>query len=175
MESHLKNAINLLLKEKIEEFRTAFKNNSRELFTTSDGKLYQALEFGIFRENLVKKFLEHILPERMEIGSGFIINSNGKTSTQCDIIIYDKMLTPLIKDKNNNKFFPIESVVAVGEIKSSLTLFQLKEALKKLAMVKSLRDSLYLPSYIYSLRNKVSPEEYKPEIDEFDQIVRGCK
>lgn len=171
MEPHVRNAINLLLKGKIDEFRSTFKTNSRDLFTTDDGVLYQPAEFGSYRENLVKKFLENILPERMAIGSGFVINSNGNNSTQCDIIIYDKTVTPLIKDENNNKFFPVESVVAVGEVKSTLDLSKLKESLTKLAKVKSFRDSLYLPSFIYSLRNKVLPDEYKPETDEFDQII----
>ncbi|MFV5355182.1 DUF6602 domain-containing protein [Acinetobacter baumannii] len=171
MDSKLRNAINLLLHRKIDDFRSAFKKNSRDLFTTDNGVLYQPAEFGAYRENLVRKFLENILPERMAIGSGFVINSNGNNSTQCDIIIYDKTVTPLIKDENNNKFFPVESVVAVGEVKSTLNLSQLKESLTKLAKVKSFRDSLYLPSYIYSLRNKVLPDEYKPETDELDQII----
>ena len=68
MEPHVRNAINLLLKGKIDEFRSTFKTNSRDLFTTDDGVLYQPAEFGSYRENLVKKFLENILPERMAIG-----------------------------------------------------------------------------------------------------------
>ncbi|WP_374704085.1 hypothetical protein [Acinetobacter colistiniresistens] len=33
------------------------------------------------------------------------MTANGKVSTQCDIIIYDKTVTPLIRDEKNHRFF----------------------------------------------------------------------
>lgn len=165
------NKINKLFKAKIEQFKQAFINTSRDVYTNEDGNLLHPSEFGINREEIVKNYLKNILPDRMEIGSGFVVTANGKVSTQCDIIIYDKTVTPLIRDEKNHRFFPIESVIAVGEIKSKLSLTELKEALLKLAKIKSLRDVLFSPAYVYSLRNKESIDDYKPESDEFDQIV----
>ncbi|EKU57337.1 MULTISPECIES: DUF6602 domain-containing protein [Acinetobacter calcoaceticus/baumannii complex] len=165
------NKINKLFKAKIEQFKQAFINSSRDVYTNEDGNLLHPSEFGINREEIVKNYLKNILPDRMEIGSGFVVTANGKVSTQCDIIIYDKTVTPLIRDEKNHRFFPIESVIAVGEIKSKLSLTELKEALLKLAKIKSLRDVLFSPAYVYSLRNKESTDDYKPESDEFDQIV----
>lgn len=46
------------------------------------------------------------------------MNSENKISTQCDIIIYD-----INHKTENQKFFPIETVIAVGEIKSDLHSF----------------------------------------------------
>ncbi len=36
---------------------------------------------------------------------------------------------------------------------------------------KGLSDVLYSPAYVYSIRNKKSTDDYKPENDEFDQII----
>ena len=122
------NKINKLFKAKIEQFKQAFINTSRDVYTNEDGNLLHPSEFGINREEIVKNYLKNILPDRMEIGSGFVVTANGKVSTQCDIIIYDKTVTPLIRDEKNHRFFPIESVIAVGEIKSKLSQTELKEA-----------------------------------------------
>ncbi|AVF44226.1 hypothetical protein RFH95_00465 [Acinetobacter nosocomialis] len=172
MSSNSSNQINKLFRAKIENFKTSFINNSRNLYTKDkDEGLIHPSEFGLYREELVKEYLKNILPDRMEIGSGFVVTANGLISTQCDIIIYDKTVTPLIKNEKNQRFFPIESVVAIGEVKSKLTLSDLKDALLKLAKSKGLRDVLYSPAYVYSIRNKKSTDDYKPENDEFDQIV----
>ncbi|MQX53470.1 DUF6602 domain-containing protein [Alcanivorax sediminis] len=165
------NAIAILLDEKINEFKTAFIENSRLLFVDDEGSLVHPGEFGTYREDVVKKFLTNILPERMGMESGFVVTSNGKISTQCDIVIYDKSVTPLIKNENGQRFFPIESVVAIGEIKSKLSTSELKKALRKLAKTKSLRDYLYEPSYTYCKKEEGNASIYQPEKDELDQII----
>lgn len=166
----MSNAINILLEEKIKEFKFSFVHHSKSLFVKEDGGLFQAYEFGAYRENVVKKYLINILPERMGIESGFVVTSNGRVSTQCDIIIYDKTVTPLIRNEYGQRFFPVESVVAVGEVKSKLSLVDFKEALLKLSTTKALRDILYEPSYVYS-RKDGRCNEFKPESDELDQMI----
>lgn len=165
------NAIDVLLDEKINEFKTSFIKNSRSLFVDEEGGLVHPGEFGAYRESVVKKFLINVLPERMGLESGFVVTSNGKISSQCDIVIYDKSVTPLIKNESGQRFFPIESVVAIGEIKSKLSISELKKALRKLAETKSLRDHLYEPSYIYCRKEEGSESIYQPEKDERDQII----
>ncbi|WP_337842052.1 DUF6602 domain-containing protein [Rheinheimera sp.] len=165
------NAIDILLDEKIGEFKASFIDSSRSLFVNSEGNLVHPGEFGAYREGVVKKYLTNILPERMGMESGFIVTSGGKISTQCDIIIYDKSVTPLIRNESGQRFFPIESVVCVGEIKSKLSQYDLKKSLRKLADTKSLRDHLYNPCYIYSRKEEGLSGRYQPEIDERDQII----
>ena len=86
--------------------------------------------------------IRKIIPGRLEIGDGFIFTSSGKVSTQCDIIIYDKNNCPLIENNNKQRFFPIECVVAIGEVKSNLTKSELKDALLKLQNNKKLRSEI---------------------------------
>lgn len=164
------NAIDLLLNEKMRHFRFSFQQSSRQLFADSNGNLVHPGEFGEYRESITKDFLSAFVPQRMGIDSGFVVTPSGGISTQCDLVIYDKSVTPLLKSENLQRFFPVESVVAVGEIKSVLSLSELKKALRKLASVKSMRDSLWEPTYIYSRKEEGLYGEYKPELDERDQI-----
>jgi hypothetical protein len=102
---------------------------SRELF-----------EFGAYRERLCAGFLRSYLPTNLRIGSGFLINKNDEVSTQCDLVVYDPKYTPLVEDAEHRRFFPVESVVAIGEVKSTLSKKEFLTALVKLSRVKRLRD-----------------------------------
>ena len=73
------------------------------------------------------------------IGDGFNLTSKDKVSTQCDIVIYDNNTIPLIQENLVN-FYPVETVVGIGEIKSSLNKSQFKEVLRKLAKNKALQE-----------------------------------
>jgi len=164
------NAVATILDEKILAFRTAFLSSSRRLFFRPDGVAVHNGEFGCYREELVRALVAQFAPERMAVDTGFIVTAQGGLSTQCDIVLYDRRCTPLIRNHDRQRFFPVESVCAVGEVKSVLGFSAAKEALRKLAAVKGMRDGLYRPSYVHSLKDSAHPT-YAPETDELDQIV----
>lgn len=137
-----------LVKSKIEQFEYDYIKLSRQIFVNSEGKLIHPGEFGVYREGIIKDFLCPFLPTRLTIGSGFIITSKNRISTQCDIIIYDKENTPLIEN-SGQRFFPVECVAGVIEVKSKLTKSTLKEALVKLAAIKELRNDIDSSPYIF--------------------------
>ncbi len=166
-----RNALAALLDEKMRHFASSFLESSRQLFADEDGQLVHPGEFGTYRESITKDFLKSFIPQRMAIDSGFIITSSGRISSQCDIVIYDKSVTPLIQNENRQRFFPVESVCAVGEIKSVLSLSDLKSALRKLASVKGLRDCLFEPNYVYCAKEEGLKSRYMPEYDERDQML----
>jgi len=165
------NAIAALLDERIDEFRRSFLVSSRQLYFGPEGKPLHNGEFGGHREVIARTLVSQFTPERMAVDTGFVVNSGGNVSTQCDIIIYDKGSTPLIRNANYQRFFPIESVCAVGEIKSILKLSEAKDALIKLAKTKALRDTVHEPSYVYRARTGSENPRYRPERDELDQLV----
>jgi hypothetical protein len=166
------NAVSTLLNENIRMFASAFCGSSRELFVDRDGKLVHPGEFGAFREAVTRDYLKAFVPQRMAVDTGFVVNANGRISSQCDIVIYDRTVTPLLQSANRQRFFPVESVCAVGEVKSIVTLSELKVALRKLANVKMLRDSLYEPSYIHCTKEEeTSRAKFSPQTDEVDQFV----
>lgn len=169
-----------IYKEQVEIFKNSFNTSSRKLFYSPDkkNKLYHAGEFGIYRESIVSKFLKLFTPQRLQIDSGFVIAPMEKPSKQLDIVIYDKNESPLIKSEEGQKFFLIETVASIGEIKSVLTLTQLKVALMDLTKVKVLRETLddrlnvytIAPDYL-DIEGKVTRKfPFNPKNNPGDQI-----
>jgi hypothetical protein len=83
---------------------------------------------GTFREIVVADLLRPLLPADLEIGTGKVISADGQTSRQHDIIIYDRSILPPFMFDGTNGLFPVESVAYVVEVKSMLTLNELRSA-----------------------------------------------
>lgn len=66
------------------------------------------------------KFLKRYLPRRYGVSSGIVIDHEGATSHQIDIIIYDPQYTPTLLDQNDHRYIPAEAVYAVFEIKQKI-------------------------------------------------------
>src|SRR5688572_5877693 len=95
---------------------------------------------GSARETPARVQLERVLPGNIGVGSGIVIDSFGGKSKQQDIVIYEKHLCPVfsINDTAEATYYPIEGVMAVGEVKSSLDKDKLEDAFAKIDSVKSL-------------------------------------
>ena len=121
---------------------------SKEIFWDADNsKLIHPGEFGEYREDILKRFLGLYIPEEFGISSGFVITSSGLISNQCHIIIYDKSKTPRIQNFENQRFFPIETVLGIGEVKSTISsMAELNKYLQKLSKLKELRFHLSAPA-----------------------------
>ena len=96
----------------------------------------------MLRESCIRNFLNNFLPNVYEVSQGYVIGQNGDISHQCDIIIYHKTYTPYFHTPEGQRFFPIESVIAVGEVKSKVTGIILDDALTKLCNIKKMRDNI---------------------------------
>ncbi len=132
--------IESLVRDKSQEFMKRYVESSRELFTNENHKIFHAAEFGTYRERLVKDFISSLLPGYYKFGEGFLVNRESENSTQCDIIVYDDNETPRLESLNENRFFPVETVYGIGEVKSKLSVAELIKALRKLQAVKTLRN-----------------------------------
>lgn len=163
-------AFSALLDEKIEFFKHAFSATSRQAFVDPDtGKLFHPAEFGTYRETILKNFVTTCIPARLDIGTGFLINASGGISTQADIVIYDRTAIPRIESSEHQRFFPVEGVCAIGEVKSVLNKVQLREALNKLARSKKIADILSSEIPIY--RDKqVEVQKFNRVNIPYDQI-----
>lgn len=151
---------NALIEEKIDNFINTFQNTSRVVFfDEKTQKLIHSGEFGIYREKIVKDFLKFFIPQKFDIGNGFLISSNNEVSTQCDIIVYDKNITPLIQSNENQTFYPVETVVCVGEIKSILSKVDFIDAINKLARIKKIKSNIEFPNIHKSNRETFNPYE----------------
>jgi hypothetical protein len=156
-----------LLIQKIKNFITEFKELSNNIFYDKDKKeLIHPGEFGIYREKISKEFLKNFTPSKYDFGTGFVINTQNEISTQCDIIVYDPQNTPLIQDNTLQTFYPIETVVSIGDIKSTLSKTKFIEALIKLAKIKEMREKIKHPAILSSRH----PGTYDPKNYHYDQI-----
>ena len=113
----MNNIFEKLLTSKVSRFADDFTYDSKELFVdqgekevideTKKENIYHPGEFGTYREEIVKSFLKSILPQKFDIGSGFIITKKGNVSTQRDIIIYDSQNCPVIESPAKQTFFQL--------------------------------------------------------------------
>ncbi|MEE5118315.1 DUF6602 domain-containing protein [Pseudomonas alliivorans] len=84
---------------------------------------------GSIRELFVKQFLEPFLPPQIGIGTGEIINHEGLKSRQLDVVLYNKhRVPPILVSGSDTGIFPWECVIAVIEVKSTVTIKALNEA-----------------------------------------------
>ncbi len=137
----MKNVIDILARRKAREFMCKYTEDSRGIFVDGNGKLIHKSEFGEYRERIVKELLSCFLPTYYKFGEGFIVDRSNERTTQCDVVIYNGIETPRIETDDLRRFYPIETVYSIGEVKSKLSKTQLKEALLKLMEVKKIRNN----------------------------------
>lgn len=96
---------------------------------------------GSAREHPARVQLVKLLPAYVSIGSGLLIDSYGKQSKQQDIVIFERDFCPVysINDTPEATYFPIEGVIANGEVKSLVTKKVLFNALDNIRSAKLLR------------------------------------
>ena len=76
---------------------------------------------GRLREAFIGEILLPYLPSSYRIASGKIFDCFGNQSDECDILIIDSTrIPPILRTQGNLGLFPIESVLAVIEVKSKL-------------------------------------------------------
>jgi len=93
---------------------------------------------GLPFEAIIRSEFENLLPKRYKICDGLALDRNGKTAGNCDFIAFNEtwfspVKSPLVKD-GGKPYLPIEGIYAIGEIKQSLSVKTLHEAMEKLVM-----------------------------------------
>ncbi|OIP37849.1 MAG: hypothetical protein AUK47_12935 [Deltaproteobacteria bacterium CG2_30_63_29] len=77
-------------------------------------------------EDFFRSTIRKLLPSRFAVEAGTIIDRKGNTCGDCDVIIYDATLSPLVRTPatagSRKKYIPFEIVYCVIEVKQSLTL-----------------------------------------------------
>jgi len=98
---------------------------------------------GDIVEILVKELFLPLLPSDIGVGTGQIIESNKNLcSTQQDIILYDKSILPPVLFEGKVGLFPIESVLYIIEVKTTLTADELRKAHQA---AQKLKEFCFLP------------------------------
>jgi hypothetical protein len=73
---------------------------------------------------------------------GFVIDALVNESAEMDVVIYDKSLGTVFNTIEGERYFPCETVIAVGEVKTNVDFnATLTDALEKVRSVKRLDRS----------------------------------
>lgn len=83
-------------------------------FILHPGSKGDALEFAWI------EWLRKYLPNRYSVDKAIVIDSQGNTSQQIDVVIYDNWFTPFIFTQNGFHYIPAEGVYAVFEVKPDI-------------------------------------------------------
>lgn len=89
---------------------------------------------GLPFESMVRKELARLMPRRYSVTSGYLMDSNGRTAGHCDFLAFNETWFSPVKssEEKNREYLPVEGAYAVGEIKQTISLSTLDEALEKL-------------------------------------------
>ena len=105
-------------------------------------------EIGGLIERQIRSSLEEVLPKKIGISNGFVVDSEGRISKQMDIVLYDKFNTPLIfaSGQGQPQIFPVEATYACGEIKTRLDAKTLEDVFQKSSSYKNCIRKAYFES-----------------------------
>lgn len=94
---------------------------------------------GTVRENIVNKVIRPFLPTCYGLSGGEAFDSEGNTSKQLDLVVYDSVFSYIIPYIDNYIQFPCESIYGNIEIKSFLNKDELMKAIDNIKSMKSLK------------------------------------
>lgn len=97
-------------------------------------------EIGYGREAALREKLQRVFGETLFLKHGFIFDSSGNVSLQQDIVVSERQfgLEFSLGSTVGPTYFPCETVIAAGEVKSGLTRKELTNSFLKCRSVKSL-------------------------------------
>jgi len=95
-------------------------------------------EQGRENELALSKVLERLLPQRVGVGSGMVIDSEGRVSKQTDLVLFDQGDQPTLLAQANQLIYPVEAVQVVIEVKTTLTSDDLDDCREKVKAMSAL-------------------------------------
>ena len=125
---------------------------------------------GDAREKAVRTKLEAILPGGVGVGTGCVIDSEGNASSQIDVILYEQQFCPIFKVADDIGYYPCESVIAVGEIKSTIGKNELGDIYEKIASVRKLNR---FPKPVGREEPPAGKIEYRTYLDKTTRLMDG--
>lgn len=94
---------------------------------------------GNSRESNIRDFVDRYTPDRFGVTEGKLVDLNGQTSDQLDLIVYDKWSAVPILDLKGGCILPVEAALVIVEVKSRFTSDKAEACLSNAASVFRLR------------------------------------
>ena len=125
---------------------------------------------GDAKERAVRTKLEAILPGGVGVGTGCVIDCEGNASSQIDVVLYEQQFCPIFKVAGDVSYYPCESVIAVGEIKSMIGKKELYDIYQKVASVRKLNR---FPKSAGKEEPPAGKVEYRTYLDKTTRLIGG--
>lgn len=90
-------------------------------------------------ENAWIEWLKKYLPNRYSVDKAIVIDHEGNTSDQIDVVIYDNWFTPFIFSQNGFHYIPAEGVYAIFEVKPEINKEYIEYSANKIESVRRLK------------------------------------
>lgn len=113
-----------------------------KLLFSSDSITHDGV-MGEVNEQHFIEVLRKYLPNRYAVNRAIVIDSNGKSSDQIDIVIYDPQYTPTLLDQHEHRYVPAEAVYGLFEVKPTLNKTYLEYAACKAESVRVLERTSF--------------------------------
>lgn len=138
---------------------------------------------GSERENILRKHIKQLLPQKFTVGNGVVTDVNGTQSKQQDFFVYDAFNSPVFLHMESSCIIPIESVYATVEVKSKLTKETLRQSVENIKSVKQLsitvlKNSFFIPDQynfilgtVFSYTSDSSIETIAQNVNEICQNI----
>lgn len=96
---------------------------------------------GLAIESATRRQLKLLLPDVLDVGQGYIIDSHGNVSRQIDLVIYERAFCPVfsINESSESTYYPREGVIAAVEIKSRTGKKEFMDSCEKANSVRKLQ------------------------------------
>ena len=109
--------------------------------------MFHSLDNGDNSENTWIKFFQKYLPKRYKAAKATVIDSEGASSDQLDIVIFDQQYSYLVSQSDGITYIPAESVYAAFEVKPEINNKYMEYAANKAKSLRSLkRTSTNIPT-----------------------------
>lgn len=114
---------------------TGLANRMLSELESISNQMSHAGERGRNNEEILVEFLRRRLPLRYTVSTGKVVATGGSDSGQVDVIIHDRYETPAFIDSHAWSLVPVESVLAVISVKTTLNRPELRNALESISSV----------------------------------------
>lgn len=126
-----------------------FKNQQQKMKIDLETSsfMFHPVDNGDHSENTWIQFFQKYLPKRYKVAKATVIDSEGDSSDQLDIVIFDQQYSYLVFQSDGITYVPAESVYAAFEVKPEINNKYLKYATDKAKSLRSLkRTSTHIPT-----------------------------
>lgn len=122
---------------------------------------------GTENELSLARMVQNLIPERYGVGSGLLIDADGASSKQMDLVVYERGNEPAMFAQTNQVLFPVESVRLCVEVKTTVTKSAIEDSRAKKASIEALRSSTSIrpPLALFGYRGDIGASTISDHLD----------